>query len=589
MGCKLLFLGFFLINMPVYYSKATISPSQVTQFYDSISHLLTYRELSGFKFQPTDEDKKTIRKLYSLTDRNNDPVTLAKTQYIDAFLSYNGSFPNYHRIDSLVDEASKILVPQVYPEECAKLMILKGSIYLKHNYDYASSYHLFHEAADILKKIGSNLYLAKTYAKLGNLWNELNEYERALECYKSVKEIYNHTNYKNNVYYVTVSECAVYFQQQKYLKAIQVLSDILPYAEATHDTVFIFSIYNNLGGNYAQMNDNAHSLNCFQKGLSLLNAYSHTANELKGHILTNLGHYFLNQEEYAQAVAYLEKAFVYIRHSEQKILEMQVNDLFSQLSYRTKEYHDAYEYLIRSLALKDSLAIEGKRKEVQKLRFQEELRTQNQQLQIVEQAMRIKHIQLILTIVIALFFLIIIILSFNHRKKLKETENKRLAEQLQKEEIKNRLQQIEHDKEVEAKEREIATSKLLIAEKGALMEQLLKTFEPYYEQNILPESMWKEVKRFTGTNQRKDDEWQEFTLHFDKVHPDFFKKLKELCNDLTENELRICSYLRIGMRAKQIAEMLSVSHHSILTNRYRIKKKLNMGKDESLDDFLRNI
>ena len=42
------------------------------------------------------------------------------------------------------------------------------------------------------------------------------------------------------------------------------------------------------------------------------------------------------------------------------------------------------------------------------------------------------------------------------------------------------------------------------------------------------------------------------------------------------------------MRAKQIASMLSVNQASVITCRYRIKKKMNL-QDDSLDNFIRNI
>lgn len=92
-----------------------------------------------------------------------------------------------------------------------------------------------------------------------------------------------------------------------------------------------------------------------------------------------------------------------------------------------------------------------------------------------------------------------------------------------------------------------------------------------------------------GDSLKNDDEWQRFKLHFDNVHPNFFVKLKEQNNKLTENELRLCAYISIGMRAKQIAEMLSVSPESINTNRYRLRKKLGLQRGDSLDEYLRRI
>ena len=43
------------------------------------------------------------------------------------------------------------------------------------------------------------------------------------------------------------------------------------------------------------------------------------------------------------------------------------------------------------------------------------------------------------------------------------------------------------------------------------------------------------------------------------------------------------------MRAKQIAEMLSVSPDSVNTNRYRLRKKLGLQRGDCLDEYLRRI
>ena len=58
---------------------------------------------------------------------------------------------------------------------------------------------------------------------------------------------------------------------------------------------------------------------------------------------------------------------------------------------------------------------------------------------------------------------------------------------------------------------------------------------------------------------------------------------------MTENELRLCAYIKIGMRAKEIAQLLSVSPDSVKMSRYRLKKKLDIAGETSIDDFLRNL
>ncbi|MNS54016.1 Bacterial regulatory protein, luxR family [compost metagenome] len=77
--------------------------------------------------------------------------------------------------------------------------------------------------------------------------------------------------------------------------------------------------------------------------------------------------------------------------------------------------------------------------------------------------------------------------------------------------------------------------------------------------------------------------------HFNEVNPDFFNKLKEACSDLTENNLRMCAYFKMGMTAKQVASILNISVETVKNGRYRLKKKLGLTEQDNLDDFIRNI
>ena len=76
---------------------------------------------------------------------------------------------------------------------------------------------------------------------------------------------------------------------------------------------------------------------------------------------------------------------------------------------------------------------------------------------------------------------------------------------------------------------------------------------------------------------------------FGQLRPGFFARLKEINPELTDSDLRLCTYISIGMRAKEIAQQLSVTPDSVNTARYRLRKKLNLKSDEKLDDFLRNL
>ena len=129
----------------------------------------------------------------------------------------------------------------------------------------------------------------------------------------------------------------------------------------------------------------------------------------------------------------------------------------------------------------------------------------------------------------------------------------------------------------------------MLANKNEVLQQLHDITKHYSDQGLIPKEYVQRMNDIVGQSLRNDDEWSRFKLHFTSVHPDFFMKLKERAADLTENDLRLCAYISIGMRAKQIAEMLNISPDSVNSNRYRLRKKLGLERNQKLDDFIRKI
>lgn len=76
---------------------------------------------------------------------------------------------------------------------------------------------------------------------------------------------------------------------------------------------------------------------------------------------------------------------------------------------------------------------------------------------------------------------------------------------------------------------------------------------------------------------------------FGRIHPDFVKRLKEISPTISENNIRLCSYIVIGLSNQQIAEMLNVQASSIKQSRWRLRNRLKIPASETLEDFLRSL
>ena len=70
------------------------------------------------------------------------------------------------------------------------------------------------------------------------------------------------------------------------------------------------------------------------------------------------------------------------------------------------------------------------------------------------------------------------------------------------------------------------------------------------------------------------------------THKDFFHKLLQDYPKLTKTELKILAYLRVGLTTKEIAEVQYVSVDAIRKSRYRIRKKMSLSSEDSLENLI---
>lgn len=87
-------------------------------------------------------------------------------------------------------------------------------------------------------------------------------------------------------------------------------------------------------------------------------------------------------------------------------------------------------------------------------------------------------------------------------------------------------------------------------------------------------------------NKNKEDSWMRFELSFDRMHKDFSKNLVESCESITPTEIKLCSFVRLGMSNKEIAALLNQTPNSIKVSRYRIRKKLGLARGANFENYL---
>lgn len=80
-----------------------------------------------------------------------------------------------------------------------------------------------------------------------------------------------------------------------------------------------------------------------------------------------------------------------------------------------------------------------------------------------------------------------------------------------------------------------------------------------------------------------------FRHSFTALYPEFLTRLRARCQGLTPGDENLCMLIRIGQSTDDIALALGISRASVNSARYRIRKKMGLGKEESLDDLINSL
>lgn len=197
---------------------------------------------------------------------------------------------------------------------------------------------------------------------------------------------------------------------------------------------------------------------------------------------------------------------------------------------------------------------------------------------------------LIYVLTIALVFILVHRLYNNYYQKKQESLIKKNRKELERRELekKERIAQIQTEKlqnEIENKNRELAISTMSLVKKNKFLSSLKSQLKevPNKDRNI------RSVIREIDQNINSEDDWKFFEDAFNNADKDFLKRIKNKHDSLTNNDLRLCAYLRLNLSSKEIAPLLNISVKSVEMKRYRLRKKFDLPHHDNLIDYILNF
>ncbi len=179
------------------------------------------------------------------------------------------------------------------------------------------------------------------------------------------------------------------------------------------------------------------------------------------------------------------------------------------------------------------------------------------------------------------------------RKKLRQRHNYELGiQQLQlqkkeKEVIKLRNDKLEAD--INFKDKELANLTMHLIQRGEVLEKIKENVseitKSQQEQNGSKINL-RHLVRLIKSAEQTNENWEQFSLHFNNANEGFFTRLKLKHPDLTANETKLCALIRMNLLSKEIAQIIHVSVKAVEISRYRLRKKLKLEPEVNLHEYL---
>ncbi|ASO04814.1 helix-turn-helix and ligand-binding sensor domain-containing protein [Arenibacter algicola] len=181
--------------------------------------------------------------------------------------------------------------------------------------------------------------------------------------------------------------------------------------------------------------------------------------------------------------------------------------------------------------------------------------------------------------------IIFLVRRYNSRKlKRKHTL---LKEKLQREQ-EEQMAQLEKEKlanEIRVKQKELTSTTLNMARKNELileLKNLLLMNKSKFDNHQRYRSFMKKLNSAISD----DADWRHFEVNFKELHSDFFETLLLHYPTLTSKDLKLCAYLKMNLTSKEIAPLMGISTRGVEIHRYRLRKKLELGSEDNISNFL---
>jgi len=489
----------------------------------------------------------------------------------------------------------------------------------------------FNQAAELFlenkdsSSLGHTLnWLGAVHSYLGENVEATRQHYKALNLYESMKD--------STGVISSLREIAGTFSNQGLFKqAEQTLFFCLGYYERIKDPISQASVHSAIGEVYHQMGKPATSEKHFSLALELFTKANYPAGVAQGY--NNMAIYKMTSGAFDDAKKWLLKAKTYsdsvgdnvqtpvLLHNigvceDETGNNLAAIELFNACLVENKkrghagdmnarclkrlskvygeigDFQKALQYQISYDALRDSLNTENNLKAMEELNIQYQTAKKEAAIQQAQQESRNSQfwVWVLSASILVLVVAILASLSFLIYRNKRAKEIARIEDGLRHSEISRIKQELDFNKQQLSDY--IDTLKEKSIQIISLEDQIKNTLGEEKGLKFLSEGLQNTeelIDNIYGFKILTDEDWLRFKRYFDNVYPGMIQRLRELQPEITAAEQRLFMLIRLNSESKEIADMLGISPESVRKTKYRLKKKLSLSEDISLDDYIRKF
>lgn len=451
------------------------------------------------------------------------------------------------------------------------------------SYAYASIIVMFGEVGlsvmyakngiDLYEKLGQNITPGH-YQFLAELLYKVREYDECIHYGKKAITTWQSSPNEFKPFTVSCMNTVAlgYHRQKRYDSAFIFYNRALQLAKQINNPVWTGIVSGNMAQIfYAQGNyDTAYAwLKMDYQTSKDSGFYDNAANSLQWAARANLamGHK-------AEALTEVKEAFQILKQWPDANYLRNTYYTAAQIFREMKDYDSAFYYNNLYSTINDSLekVVATSSLAISKARLNDETSKYNIQSLNREKRAQLLLRNIIIAAIVALSFFAILAIN---RQRLKEKLKKEKSEQ-----EKWRMEQ-----EIASAKEQMKMFTENIIEKTSLIEKLelqIKGRETSSEQHTI-------ISELTRQTILTEEEWLKFKSLFEKIYPGFFINLKQNFPDITLAEQRMAALIRLQLTTKQAAAMLGISTDSVHKTRQRLRQRLQLSTDSSLEEIVAAI